>query len=78
MAKPPKKPDSMLALGQALRRRRQAAEMSQMELAARARLHVNYIGGIERAERNITILSLIKVAEALECSASAILVDASL
>ena len=39
---------------------------SQEELAFRADLHRTYIGMIERAEKNITLLNVEKIANALE------------
>jgi len=42
---------------------------SQEELADRCSLHRTYIGAIERGERNITVRTLFKIAEALECDA---------
>ena len=42
---------------------------SQEELADRCNLHRTYIGAIERGERNITVRTLFRVAEALECDA---------
>ncbi len=55
-----------LALGRALRSFRLERGYSQEELAARSGLHRNYIGGIERGERNPTLMSLLAVAQALE------------
>lgn len=40
---------------------------SQEELAERCDLHRTYIGAIERGERNITVKTLFRVAEALRC-----------
>lgn len=44
---------------------RQAKGWSQEELAAQAQLHRNYIGSIERRERNIGIDNMEKIATAL-------------
>ena len=40
--------------------------LSQEELAHKADLHRTYIGMIERAEKNITLLNIEKIANALE------------
>jgi len=45
--------------------RRRTLGISQEELADRCGLHRTYIGGIERAERNITIATLEQLAEGL-------------
>ena len=50
-----------------VRNRRKKLELSQEELAERSGLHRTYVGAIERGERNITIISLEKVALALGC-----------
>ena len=39
--------------------------VSQEEFAARCGLHRTYIGAIERAERNITLMTLDRIAEGL-------------
>jgi len=72
------RPDSMPALGAVIRSARAKLGISQLELAARTKLHVNYIGGIERAERNVTILSLARVAEGLETKAWKLLKEADI
>jgi len=51
-----------------IRSRRQALGISQEALADRCNLHRTYIGAIERAERNITINTLARVAQALGCT----------
>lgn len=51
-----------------VRHLRQEHDLTQEALAERANFHVNYIGGIERAERNPSLTSIIALAEALKCS----------
>ena len=40
--------------------------LSQEKLAEKCNLHRTYIGAVERAEKNLTIKSLVKIANALE------------
>jgi len=49
-----------------VRRYRKVLGISQEELAFRANLHRTYIGMIERAEKNITLVNIEKIANALE------------
>lgn len=52
-------------LGRRVRELRIARKWTQEELAAKARKHPTYIGGIERGERNPTLLVLADLARAL-------------
>jgi len=65
--------DPRAQLGEAVRRKRLALKLSQEGLAERADLHWTYIGGIERGERNVGLLNIVKIARALETTASQLL-----
>lgn len=62
--------DDLLALGREIRRHRKALGLSQELLAERAGLHRNYVGFLERGERNPSVTTLFRVAEALEVRAA--------
>jgi transcriptional regulator with XRE-family HTH domain len=61
---------TLTRFGLNIRRRREAAGLSQEALAERADLDRTYISGIERGTRNPTILSAARVAAALKTSLS--------
>lgn len=52
--------------GENVRKHRRLLDISQEELAHRADLHRTYIGMIERAEKNITLINIEKIASALQ------------
>ena len=64
---------NLLAAGLEIRRLREAAKLSQEQLAERANLHRNYIGLIERGERNATLTALFQIASALNITLGALL-----
>ena len=57
--------DPRKQLGQSIRRRRTGLGLSQEGLAEKADLHWTYIGGIERGERNVSLLNIVRIARAL-------------
>ena len=56
----------LIKFGERVRKFRKEREFSQEELAHKADLHRTYIGMIERAEKNITLINIEKIANALE------------
>jgi transcriptional regulator with XRE-family HTH domain len=52
-------------IGQQIRRLREEKNLSQEEFAGLANIDRAYYGGIERGERNVAALNLIKIADAL-------------
>lgn len=63
-------------LGRAVRKLRAARGISQEGLAERSGLHRTYVGAVERGERNITVRSLERMAQALDTRASKLLAAA--
>jgi transcriptional regulator with XRE-family HTH domain len=58
------------ALGEAVRRLRVEAGLSQEALGHKSQLHRNYIGGVERGEINPSFSQLVRLAEGLEIRVS--------
>ena len=65
----------LIDFGHKVRQRRLERGFSQEELAFRADLHRTYIGMIERAEKNITLLNIEKIANALNTNISELFND---
>lgn len=55
----------LVMLGQKIRQLRQARGFSQEDFAAEVGIDRSYMGGIERGERNVAALNLIRIAKAL-------------
>ena len=68
----------LLKLGASVRARRKELGISQEALADAAEIDRSHMGKIERGERNVTILNVIKIAEALNIKTSALLEVAGL
>lgn len=60
--------DILTILGENVRTERVRQGLSQEELADKSGFHRTYIGMIERAERNITLRNLERLARALDVS----------
>ena len=73
-----KRPVSHLALGSAVRDVRKRQGLSQTELARLAKLHKNYLGGVERGERNPSLSNLLQIAKALGVKPSELFASAGL
>lgn len=56
--------------GRAVRERRKKLGVSQEEFADMCGLHRTYMGGIERGERNVSLLNIEKIARALRITLS--------
>jgi transcriptional regulator with XRE-family HTH domain len=54
--------------GRAVRERRKVLGLSQEEFADLCGLHRTYMGGVERGERNISLINVEKIARALDIS----------
>ena len=67
--------DILIRFGQRVRSERLKLGISQEELASRADVHRTYIGMIERAEKNITLINIEKIAKALNLPISELLKD---
>ena len=66
----------MEKLASVVESRRSELGYSQQTLAKRAGMSRTYISEVERAERNLSISSLFKLAAALDCEASELLQQA--
>ena len=62
------KPPVLVSFGQRVQKARKKMGLSQEQLAEKAGLHRTYIGMIERAEKNLTLCNIEKIANALEVS----------
>lgn len=55
----------LVQLGQIIRAKRECQNLTQVDLASKCSVDRNYIGMVERGERNPSYLSLIKIAKGL-------------
>lgn len=60
-----KKTDTLRIIGDNIRKYRNLKGWSQEDLALECDLHRTYIGSVERGQKNITILNLLKIKDKL-------------
>ena len=60
-----RKEDPRVLFGRRVRELRTERGFSQERLAELSNLHRNYIGGIERGERNVGLINIVELAHAL-------------
>lgn len=64
------KKEVLIKFGKRVREKRVKLGLSQEQLAGRANVHRTYIGMIERAEKNITLENIEKIAKSLKINLS--------
>ena len=70
-----KKSKILIKFGHKVREERLKRGLTQEEFSSKAGVHRTYIGMIERAEKNITLESMKKIANALNLKLSQLLID---
>ena len=65
--------DARVLLGRAVRKRRLKLGLSQERLGELADLHRTYIADVERGARNLSLLSILKISQALRTTPSRLL-----
>ncbi|MBS1998983.1 MAG: helix-turn-helix transcriptional regulator [Cyanobacteria bacterium SZAS LIN-2] len=66
----------LVSLGDAMRNRRIELELTQQEVGQAAQLHRTYVTDVENGVRNISFLTLVKLADALNSPLSQLLHEA--
>ena len=68
----------LLALGSAIKQVRQGRGLSQEQLALSAGVDRSYLGRVERGDNNPAVLTLVKIAAALDVTVGELLTTAGL
>jgi len=69
---------ALVALGEAIRRVRQSKDISQEKLALLAEVDRSYVGRVERGDNNVAVLTLARLASALDISIAKLMKEAGL
>lgn len=69
---------ALVALGKAIRRVRLSKKVSQEKLALLAEVDRSYVGRVERGDNNVAILTLSKLATALDITLTKLMQEANL
>lgn len=72
------KDEDLIRFGAAVRARRQALGLSQEALADYAGIDRSHMGKLERGERNVTFLNIMRIARAIQCVPSDLFKDIGL
>ena len=67
--------EDLQRFGSRVRAERERLGVSQEDLADRAGMHRTYLGGVERGERNVGLLNVLRIARALGLAPSVLLKD---
>jgi transcriptional regulator with XRE-family HTH domain len=57
---------AQVELGKRAKKQRKQLKLSQMELADRIDLHFTFVSSVERGERNLSLSSLLRLADGLQ------------
>ena len=69
---------ALVALGKAIRALRLERAIAQEELAHRSQIERSYMSSIERGMQNVGVMTLVRIAAAMEISVSQMLIKAEL
>jgi len=72
------KDNDLVRFGASIRARRMALGLSQEALADHAEIDRSHMGKLERGERNVTFLNILRIARAVQCKPSDLFSDSDL
>lgn len=72
------KDNDLVRFGSVVRARRIALALSQEALADYAGIDRSHMGKLERGERNVSFLNIVRIAKAVQCKPSDLFIDAGL